>query len=274
MFESISQSISLAKESWNVLMKDKELLVFPVMSGILSLVVLASFAGAFFVFGYAGSETDFSGPLSWVLVFLFYFVTYFFVIFFNTALVGAALMRLEGKDPTLGDGLSIAFSKLPGIIAWALVSATVGLILKSLERGGRRNILAGIASMILGVTWTLATFFVIPIMIAENRGPFDSVRRSVEIVKNKWGTAIAGRVGIGLVFGIMMIVVGLVFFGLIMLVPSLAVIWFLLGLFLIVMIAVVSSALSGVFVASMYNYATKGTASLGFEQSSLQGAVK
>ena len=44
MFERVANGWELAKASWGVLKLDKELLLFPLMSGIAWLIVLASFA--------------------------------------------------------------------------------------------------------------------------------------------------------------------------------------------------------------------------------------
>ena len=44
MFDRISNGFALARSSWGVLLKDKHLLVFPFVSGMLFLIVLVSFA--------------------------------------------------------------------------------------------------------------------------------------------------------------------------------------------------------------------------------------
>ena len=44
MFDRISNGMALARSSWGVLVKDKHLILFPIVSGILFVIVLASFA--------------------------------------------------------------------------------------------------------------------------------------------------------------------------------------------------------------------------------------
>jgi hypothetical protein len=83
--------------------------------------------------GGLGSERDSLTALDYVYLAIFYFVAYFIGIFFTAAVVGAATLRLQGRDPTVGDGLRLAGSKLRRIAGWAAISATVGLILRSLE---------------------------------------------------------------------------------------------------------------------------------------------
>src|SRR5690606_4580999 len=131
-----ARSWALAKASFGVLRSDKELLVFPMISAVAVVLVVASFALP--VFGlelYQGLASDDGGvaPLGYLLAFAFYLVQYFVIFFFNTALVGAAMMRLDGGDPTVADGLRIARSKWVQILGYAAIAATVGLLLRAIE---------------------------------------------------------------------------------------------------------------------------------------------
>ena len=129
MFESIGRSFALVKTSWNILMDDKKLLVFPVLSGIVTLIVLATFILPLILAEFVQSAIP-GGPVFFYgILFAFYFASYFVVIFFNTALISCVNARLQGKDMSVGEGLSNAARHLPSILAWALVSATVGIIL-------------------------------------------------------------------------------------------------------------------------------------------------
>ena len=109
MAGSIGNSVQLMKASMNVLKLDKELLVFPVMSGIATVIVTASFiAPIALTNGWSVFEEGGGDYLAMAVMFMFYVVMYTVIFFFNSALVGAALIRLEGGDPTVGDGLRIA----------------------------------------------------------------------------------------------------------------------------------------------------------------------
>ena len=125
----------LAKQSWRVLMLDKQLLVFPLLSGIACLLVLASFAAGVIAAGhFQGKEGD---TTAWVLAFIYYFVNYFVIVFFNSALVACAMVRFQGGSPTVGDGLRAASARLPQILAWVLLASTVGIVLRAImERFG------------------------------------------------------------------------------------------------------------------------------------------
>src|SRR5437588_254933 len=120
MFNRIATSFALAKSSWNVLWKDKRLVAFPLISGFFSLLILLSFAVPFIAIDSLRQMAEDKNPLMIVFIFLFYLLSYFVVIFFNSALMSCALMRFNGEEPTLEDGLRAAFARLPQIFAWAM----------------------------------------------------------------------------------------------------------------------------------------------------------
>ena len=111
MFSSLSNSWTLVKAAWKVL----QLFVFPVVSTIAALPVTAAFAiPGFLLVSSSSSGTSVAG---YVVLFLFYLVMNFVVIFANAALIGAALIRLRGGNPTLSDGFGIARSHVGAIFA-------------------------------------------------------------------------------------------------------------------------------------------------------------
>ena len=92
--------MNLAKQSWEVLKADKELLALPIMSFIASAIVAASFVVPMF---FIGEEP---GAIGYVVMFLMYVALAFVTIYFNTALVSAADERLQGGDPTIATALA------------------------------------------------------------------------------------------------------------------------------------------------------------------------
>src|SRR5690606_30018738 len=122
MFARFSRSWSLVKASAGVLAKDKELLVFPLLSSIVTLIVAAAFIlpalGLGALDGFGQGESGQVSLLWYVLGFAFYFVQYTVIFFFNSALVGAAMIRLEGGDPGVRDGLRIASARLVPILGY------------------------------------------------------------------------------------------------------------------------------------------------------------
>ncbi|MBN1202160.1 MAG: hypothetical protein JXJ20_09920 [Anaerolineae bacterium] len=279
MFERISNSWQLVKASAAVLRADKELIIFPIVSLIGTIMVFAVFAVPMLLAGAVDHVTD-NGLdiISLAVAFLFYLVMYFVVIFCNTALVGAALIRLEGGDPTLSDGLRIAMGHVDKIFGYALISATVGMILRILhERGG---LLGDIVAWLGEIAWNLATFLVVPVLVVEGIGPVEAIKRSTSLLKRTWGEQVIGNFSIGLIFGLLtfaaILLVGGPLIALAVLADSVAMIILvvLVIVFMVVAISLIGSALNGIYVAALYRYATEGEVSTYFSPELVQGAFK
>jgi len=179
MFEKFSRSWELVKASAAVLRSDRELMLFPVISTIATLVVLATFALP--TFAWRVFDGGF-GATAMAWVFLFYFCQYSVIIFFNCALVGAAMIRLEGGDPTLRDGFNVAWSRLVPILGYAAIAATVGVLLQSLKNRDN-NFLVRLVGGGLGAIWTLATFMVVPVLVSQDIGPVDALKQLVPVAQ-------------------------------------------------------------------------------------------
>src|SRR5580704_5214121 len=172
----VTRTWSLMSECWQVLRQDKSLLVFPLISGVCCLLLLASFAIPFYRTGAWVPPGHDALPQRQVLyygtLFAFYVCNYFIVVFFNSAIVACAAIRMGGGTPTIGDGLRTAASRLPVIAGWAVVSATVGLVLRIIE--DRSDKIGQIVAGVLGMAWTLASFMVVPILVIENKNPISA----------------------------------------------------------------------------------------------------
>jgi Family of unknown function (DUF6159) len=280
MFRRLSNSWELVKASAAVLRSDKELVVFPIVSAIGVLIVTATFAVPMFLAGlfdqmYAGDRGI--QPLGMLVAFLFYLVQYFVIFFANTALVGAAMIRLDGGDPTVGDGFRIAMRRVGPILGYALISATVGMILRAIAE--RAGILGRIVISLIGLAWNLATYLVVPVLAAENVGPVDAIKRSTALLKRTWGEQIVGNAGIGAVFGLLTLAVFLVGIPLIVLAAmaqSLALLAVAVAVVVLAMLVlgVVSSALSGIYTAAVYRYAATGEVGGSFSPDLVRNAFR
>ena len=273
MFEKFSRSWELVKASASVLRSDKELMLFPVISGVASLVVLATFLIPMSLLGLF-AEGFGAGVV--VFGFLFYFCQYAVVIFFNSALVAAAMIRLEGGDPTLADGFNAAKARIPAILGYAAIAATIGVLLQSLKNS-KNNFLVRLLGSGLGVAWTLATFLMVPVLVSRDIGPIDALKESVSLFKRTWGESAVGTVGIGAAFWV--ITVGMVLVGVLLTILA-AQAWMGLailvgGLFLVavLLLGVFQSALSAVYSAALYRFATTSEAPPAFRDLHLEEAL-
>jgi len=270
MFEKISRSWILVKASAAVLREDKKLLVYPALSVLCTVIVAASFlVPAAFAGVFTRSLGGHLTPGRIILLFAFYLVQYSIIIFFNSALVAAALIRLRGGEPTLADGFNAAKSRLPAILGYAAISATVGVVLRSLQE--RAGFLGRWVVGLIGLAWSLATFLVVPVLVNNDLGPVDAVKRSVELLKRTWGENLIGNAGIGVVFGLLSVVV-ILFGGLLVIAAagshSAVAIGVVIALlvFAVMLLALVQAALQGIYAAAIYRYAEEGAASPGFDR--------
>ena len=273
MFESIGRSIALIKASWEVLRNDKELLLFPVLSGIVCIIITASFLIPAVLMGVGLKTEHQNSPLVYVGIFLFYLVTYFVVIFFNAGLVACANIRLTGGDPTFSDGISAAKQNIGQIFVWALISATIGLVLQAIR--DNNNFVAQIISSMIGVAWSLLTFFVIPVMIIEKRGTIESIKESASLFKRTWGETVIGQGGVALIF-LLIAIIALIPVTLLMMtgVGEIMIAAVSLYLLLLIILFVIANAMQGIYNTALYLYAKNGTVPSVFSKELIEQAFR
>ena len=258
----LSRSWQLVKQSFAVLRSDKQLMLFPILSAVscLILTVVIGTGGVLLsmpaMASAAASGEHFNpsqSPLFKAVLFGVYVANYFVIVFFNVALVGVANSRLMGGTWTVRDGLELAWARKGTILQWALVAATVGVILKTLEE--RMGLLGRLVMRIIGVAWALACYFVVPVLAFEDLGPIDAVKRSSKLFRDTWGEKVTGGFSLSLISLLLMLPgIGLLFF-LISFGPQAAIAGFAVLILYILMLSVVMSAVQGVFNAALYQYA-------------------
>ncbi len=275
-----SNTWSLMGASWEILKKDKEMLVFPLISGICCLLVMATYAVPLYASGDwmpPGQEASFGEQFNYYsLLFLFYFVNYLVIVFFNSAIVACAVIRMRGGDPTVMDGLRAAGARIHLIIGWALVAATVGLILRIIE--DRAEKVGQFVVAFLGMAWSAVSFLVIPILVVEQKGPLAALSDSTRMLKKTWGEQLIGNFSFGFVFfvltipAILLVIIGMSLVG----TGSTAALFFTGGLAVIYIVglALVQSALQTIFQTAVFLYARDNKVPEGFQEQMLQDSMR
>lgn len=262
--------------SWQLLKQDKRLVVFPLISGVVLALVIATFAVPLFATGQAQhylSDPNQPARQMYVTLFIFYFVSYFVMIFFNSALIACVLKQMDGGQPTLGDGFRAAWQRLPQIFGWALLSSTVGFVLRLIEE--RVGFISRIVVGLLGMAWTVTSFLVVPVLVAEGDGPFAAYKRSVVMLKRTWGEQIIGNVSFGLIFMVLGIVPAIVVIVLAAAAgPAAALAAVALVVIYLVALGLVQSTLQTIYQAAVYRYAADGEAPGGFDQQLIAEAFR
>jgi hypothetical protein len=264
----LSRTWLLFKESFALLAEDPRILVFPVCSGISLVLLGASFFIPLYRDGTLQAVAHHKGTWDdYAVLFAWYYLNFFVGIFFNSALMGCANIRLSGKQPTVGAGFRIAFEHLERIAIWALVAASVGMVLSSLRD---RNKLLSVVAAGLNLAWSLIAYLMVPVLLFEDRGVFGSLHRSEQLFRSHWGEQVAGNFGFGLLTTLLSIPA----------VVLAVVCWrfdplggIILGAIYLLFLATVTSAVRGVFTVALYRYATAGEAPPGFSADVIDGAL-
>ncbi|MEZ5043789.1 MAG: DUF6159 family protein [Saprospiraceae bacterium] len=253
-FDRMSNGWKLGMTSLKIISENKQLLVFPIMSSVALIVVVFSFmGGAFALWGMnfdimLEEATGGSELLLYGFLFIFYLINYFVIVFFNIALIHCTRLIFDGKPATISDGLNFSGSRLGTIISWAFLSATVGVVLQMLE--DRLGWIGKIVIGFIGAAWSIATFFVVPIIAYEEVSPLEALKRSGTMMKQKWGEAIGANFSFGLFFivGYLLIIIsGIALF---FIHPILGIVSIVLSALLL---HTVVSAGKTVFIAATYN---------------------
>ena len=282
-----ARSWELFKQSGRVLMADKQLMLLPILSSVACLLVLATFLVPLALtidWASMGAAHTSSGreklpllPWHYAVLALYYFVNFFVITFFNSALVACAIRKFNGESATLRDGLGVAMSRLPQIAAWAAVAATVGLVLQMIQE--RLGLIGKIVIRFIGMAWTIAVFFVVPVLVVEKVGPITAIKRSVEILRKTWGEALISNLGLGAVGGILLMLglvpmIACVVASIAMESPWPAVVGGVVFLVYILALTLVTTTLKGILLAATYQYAATGVVPQGFDQDVLSRAFK
>jgi hypothetical protein len=258
--DALERTWHLYKESFTVLSDEGKILLFPALSGVCAVLLAAGFFVPMYLDGTLRCIGRGSGTgAMYAAVFAWYYLNHFLMIFFNSALIGCAGIRLAGGRPTVGAGLGVAFARVGRIAGWALVVATLGVVLSAFN--SRRNWLLRLAGAALSVSWTMVTYLIVPVLVTEDLGVSESLFRSAELFRKQWGEELIGSFGFGLL-NTLLLAPGFLLGVLIWRVDHAGAV--IVGMTYMLFLAVVTSAVTGVFKAALYRFAASGEVPLGF----------
>ncbi|MCO6493949.1 MAG: hypothetical protein J5I98_36355 [Phaeodactylibacter sp.] len=254
-FDRLSNGWKLGLASFGVIRENPSLMLFPVLSGAsLLFICLTFFGGIAALFGFNPdaffSRFETGGEwLAYAALFLFYLVNFTVIVFFNVGLVHCTRLIMDGREAKVGDGIAYSISRLNAIVSWAILAATVGVILKTLE--DRLGAIGQIIVGIVGIVWSIATFFVVPVIAYEDVTPIEAVKRSGRIVKEKWGEAIGANFSFGLFYFLGIIAIAAISVLLFFVHPIVAIV---AGVLSFLFLATAVSAAKTVFLAAVYRH--------------------
>lgn len=251
VFDRIGKGWNLGMASLKVIKKNKQLVLFPMISVVFLFFVIASFVGvAYTRWGFEYFEMVEQGsPADYALAFILYLLAYFIIVFFNVGLVHCTRIYLQGGTPSFRDGVQFSMKRIPNILGWAALSSTVGLIIKAIQENS--GTVGDIIAQIVGIIWSIATFFVVPILAYEEVGPVEALKRSSSIMKEKWGESIGASFSFGILSFLGVLLIALPIGGVLFMVhPALGI---TVGVMIIFFIQSIVSSAEMVFIASVYH---------------------
>ncbi len=270
MFARISNAWSLAKSSWALLQKDRELAWLPVIGGVAALVVGALFFGPVLAMLGGGGEDNAVPTAGYILAFLGYVAVASVFMLSRAAVVHGANMRMEGGDPTVGGSLRGSSAHWPAVAGFAAISVTVGLVLSAIRENG--GIVGAIVSWVGDVAWSVLTYLVLPVIVIEGAGTVTGIKSSASLVRRTWGEQVSANIG----FGLLNFVLVLPAVALAVLAGGVGGVVAVLGIAVAVVWAVTVSAivstLTGIFQTALYRQATGRSIPGEFDGASLRNS--
>jgi Family of unknown function (DUF6159) len=275
----------ITRASFGVLSRDTEMIWFPILSAIFSLVFSVALLFPTLIvhlFKAAHVSSIVVGPTQIVALFATYFGLAFIATFFNVCVVYTTRVRLSGGDATFMDSIGFALSRSHLIAGWSFVSASVGILLHAIESLAQRagpvaKLVLWLLRAVLAGAWSVMTVFVVPSMVYHDLGPIDAVRDSFATLKRTWGESIIGYYGVGIASfvcslpAILVLVGGFFVIG-----ASLAagIALLALGVIGLVGVSLVFGVLSTIYRTALYHYASTGTPPAGFDPPAMATAFR
>ena len=255
-FNRLTNGWTIAQNSFKVLKANRQLMLFPILSGVSLTLIMASFLlSALGIAGWDFNNLDIAHDnkaLQYGIIFLYYIINYFVVVFFNMALIHCTTLYFRGEEVTVAKGIAFSHSRIGTIFAWAMFAGSVGATLKIIQEnvGALGRILTGL----VGIVWAIATFFVVPVIAYENLGPIEALKRSTQLMKEKWGE----RLGAGFSFGLVQLVgfIGVAIVAALVAVGIHPIAGIAIGVLGLLLLATVVRAARTIFVSQVYHSVT------------------
>jgi hypothetical protein len=267
----IKRGWGLTKKSWGLLKEHPSLIRFPLYGGVATTLLAIVTLGPGL---YLWDEDQFAGAIPIIVIGVY--VLSFAGFYFSVGLAACADMIFRGQEATVSDGLALSRTRVAQISGWAAVSAAISLVMGLLENQG--GTLGAIAARLVGMAWTLVTFLAVPVIAIEGTGPFETIKRSGTLFRERWGQQITGNIAIGAA----VFLLGVLPAGILIAVGTavwssasfLGAVLVVIGALVLAIALLISRALNGIFGVALYRYALEGEVVGGFTQEDMESAVK
>lgn len=268
----------IAIESFRILNKNKSIMLFPLFSLIAELIAVGFFIICIYFFALRFSDQidkNYLEIIEYGLIFIFYIASFFIASYFQAGLVSIVSAQINGKKMSFSEGMNIAAAHTGKIFMWSFIAATVGVILELIAN--KFKFIGKLVTSIIGFTWNIITFFIVPVLILEEKTVGESVKRSGSVFKNKWGETLIANLSTGLLFAFLTVLGLAVFFVIAFLgqprTEILILLAVLLALYLVTLI-VLSLTIEGIYRTVLYEYAAHDKLPESFNRELISNAIK
>lgn len=260
----------LFKESFRFMWADREMLWLPIIAGLANILLVGAIVALIVLASVSIPEAVFEKyPVEYVFIFLLYLAGAFTLSLSQAAVAHFVFVRAHGGDATLMEALKKAFSHWGGLLIWSAITSTVGLVLRAIFE--RSQLLGKLVAALIGAAWGVLTYFVVPAIVIDQKGPFSSIKKSGLVFKETWGEALVSNISFGVLFMLahlaaLFTAFGVIIFGVIVELMPIVLLGLALIILWVVVFSLVSSSISAVLRTLLYIYATEGTVPANFNR--------
>jgi len=275
-------SKTLFVQSFNLLRKDKEIVLFPILSSITLIIIGVVFGCGMWLSGLVEMQGEdmvmTNTAVSYGVLFSYYVVAYFILTYFRVGLTSVVYERINGGDIDFKEGLSRASHIGGKIFVWSLLAGTVGIVLRIIS--DRSKWLGKLVAGLLGAGWNIVTMFIAPTLLLDNVPVWQSVKNSAVVFKKTWGETLIMNISFGLITFLVIFLDIVLFIALVVGASVLGlgsaglIAVFILFMLSLLAISIISTSLSEIFKVALYSYARFGIIAEGFSPELIVGAVK
>ncbi len=200
LIENIKVGWRLGLYSFRFVMTHKSLLLLPLFSALSIMLALALiyFATNDALIRFNVKDIHLTAIIMLACV-MAYFSCIFIAIFFNVMLIAMVNDYFENKRLSFVVGYSRAAHCIPAILSWALITGSVGILIKMLEALEEKLHIPSILSALLEVGWAAATYFVVPIICFQgSASPSVLYDESARLIRQTWGEGVLKIIGASL----------------------------------------------------------------------------
>ena len=132
----------------------------------------------------------------WLVVVVVGILVMFVSVVAHATIIARVMARFHGQSVTNTQAAKAALTKTPQLMAWAFINYVVISILRGI---GNRGLLGALVGTLLRAGWLVASFFVVPVILFEDKGALKAIKRSVDLCRSRWGENLVGNGALGVI---------------------------------------------------------------------------